>query len=116
MRTNEHNFAQNLFFYAAYDKSQIVGDVSINEEVSSVTMPSNVFYANSCFMFFFSDVLYVYLCTDAAVRFVNTLYICKFKDVCLRFYFISIYMNSSTECCTVLITSEVIICHEQTCR
>lgn len=107
MNTTLHRI---YFFMQAMIKVKLLErNVSINEEVSSVTMPSNVFYANSCFMFFFSDVQYVYLCTDAAVRFVNTLYICKFKDVCLRFYFISIYMNSSTECCTVLITSEVIM-------
>lgn len=52
---------------------------------------------------FYPDVRFVYLCTDAADRFVNMLYICKFEDVCLRSYFISIYMDSSTECCTYLL-------------
>lgn len=54
----------------------------LNEEKSSVTMPSDVlcqFMSYVCLCVLYSDVLYVYLCTDAAVRIGNMLYICKFE-------------------------------------
>lgn len=52
-----------------------------------MTMPSDISYANSCYMIFFyyCDVLYVCRCTDAADSdVINMLYICKFerKKIC----------------------------------
>lgn len=45
------------------------------------TMPSDISYANTCVdVFLYFDVQYVYLCTEAADRTVNMLYICKFEQ------------------------------------
>lgn len=46
-------------------------------------MPSDISDANSFFLifFFYCDVIYVYLCTEAADRnVINMLYICKFEE------------------------------------
>lgn len=77
-KKKETHFAQNLFFYAAcvqnsncFRKEKYI---SIEwRKMSSVTMPSDISYANSCVNVFFlySDVQYVYLCTEAADRNVN---------------------------------------------
>lgn len=54
---------------------------------SAVTMPSDISYANSCEdVFYYSDVQCVYLCTKAADRNVNKLYICKSeqREICQK--------------------------------
>lgn len=54
---------------------------------SAVTMPFDISYANSCEdVFYYSDVQCVYLCTKAADRNVNKLYICKSeqREICQK--------------------------------
>lgn len=80
-------FAQNLFFYAACVQNsncfRTDEYIFLVKKKSSLTMPSDISYANSCVnVFFFPnyDVQCVYLCTEAADRNVNMLYICKFEQ------------------------------------
>lgn len=82
----ETRFAQNLFFYAACVQ---ISSCFKKEKYISIELRRKRVCCDYAFWFFicqflcwcflYSDVQYVYLCTEAADRDVNKLYICKFE-------------------------------------
>lgn len=79
-------FAQNLFFYAACVQisSRFKKEKYISIELRRKRVCCDYAFwfficQFLCWCFLYSDVQYVYLCTEAADRDVNKLYICKFE-------------------------------------
>lgn len=75
---------ESLFIRSLSTKLRLICEKKLDKHFFSIqkrglfiTMPSDISYANS----FYCDILYVYLCTETAVRnFINMLYICKFEQ------------------------------------
>lgn len=87
IKREKKRFAQNLFFYAAcvqistWFKEERYISIELRKKKSLCPWLCLMAFRCQflCWCFLYSDVRYVYLCTEAADRDVNKLYICKFE-------------------------------------